>query len=95
MNSGAAVLRSVLMQKEKQNRKLKEKYPELCQQLSNLTLESKQAVIRQHLTFAKYLHTLKLLRWYGEHLHGGDYNVDSFIAVFKEIADMKVRMADQ
>ena len=52
-------------------------------------------MVRQHLAFAKYLHTLKLLRWYGEHLHGGDYNVDSFIAVFKEIADMKSKMADQ
>lgn len=63
--------------------------------MTNLTFESKKAVVHQHLTFAKYLHTLKLLRWYGEHLHGGEYNVDSFIAVFKYIAAIKVKMADQ
>ena len=33
------------------------------------------AAARQHAEFAKFVHLLRLLRWSGDHLHGGEYNV--------------------
>ena len=71
MDQGLATLRSLFGRMDKQNKKLREKFPQFLVQLNALNPDFKIAAARQHAAFVKYIHVLKLLRWSGDHLHGG------------------------
>ena len=62
-------------------------FQEEIEDFSNKSGVIKQEVIRKYLQMTKFLHTLNLMRWYGQYQMNGKYNSEGMMAIFERIKD--------
>jgi hypothetical protein len=76
------------------SKKLKKSHPELLEELKKLTSDTVAKTVSHYITYTKQLHMLRLLRWYGEHVFYGKYNIPSFFKLIEAIELTKRKIDD-
>jgi hypothetical protein len=85
----------------KQNKKVQIYYPNLLNEINKIGQESKERVCKRHMQTTRFLHSLNLLRFFGEHKNGGVYNMECLIfthrilsSIFKENEELQIYIDD-
>ena len=67
------------------NKKLDKQYPRIKLLLTGVDEESRLEAARSQFELAKFVHSVNLLRWYGEIRNKGQYNKDCVFSVYRVI----------
>jgi hypothetical protein len=67
------------------NKRLDKEFPIFKKIVRDTTHECRGEVIKKHMLFATFMHSMNLLRWYGDIRNRGEYNKDCVFDVFENI----------
>ena len=70
------------------HKKLDKECPNFKKIVRDTTTECRIEAIRRHMFYASMLHSINLLRWYGEIRNSGVYNKDCVFGVFEIISKL-------
>ena len=62
--------------------------------ISSLDAAAKEEAAAQHIRYTQFVHTAKLLRWYGTIKNEGDYEKDAFFAIFGRLGEARALRAE-
>ena len=67
------------------NKKLDKEFPVFKKIVRDTSHDCRSEAVRRHMVFATFMHSMNLLRWYGDIRNRGEYNKDCVFDVFENI----------